>query len=187
VKVPAEDALRCFHQHQTPKPVTLMSIRSRIGNSISFIGLILFVLAAIVLSEAEAESPARPIAFAIGGVSLALLAGGAWLWSSGGTPSQPSVVASQSPKLKMLGGIPGLILLLVPMKSPDLMPRFIGVALMAVTLAGFLEWGIDRKFPSAKGSWDRLRRWQKLVVSIVVIVVAFFAFVAIAMLVAKVV
>jgi hypothetical protein len=155
---------------------------SRIGNSIFFIGLMLSALAAIVFSASDGG--AGSVAALIGGVSLLLMMIAGWLWTSA-DDNQGTPLSRQSPRVKLLSGIPGLVLILLPMNSVDRVQRFLGFALLAVAFAGALELLLDRKFPSAKGEWERLHAWKKVGLSTVVIVAAFSIFGATAMLIAK--
>ena len=155
---------------------------NRPGNTLFFLSLVLLTLAAIVLSMGE--EGVRPIAFTIGGLALVMVVISIWQWGRRGA-SPPSELSSLPPKLKLLGGIGGLALVLIPADPANKPQQFLGLALIAVAIVGAVEMLIDRKFPSLKGKWDGMRPWKKSVGSMLVLVLAFMIFGAIAMLIAN--
>lgn len=159
-----------------------MPSQSRIGNSIFFIGLTLLALAAIVYSMSEGN--AGTISAIIGGASLLLMVIGGWLWNK---PDHKQVdsLSRQTPRLKLLALIPGLLLVCLPVSSTGRELQFLGFALLAVAFVGALELLLDRKWPSAKDSWERLAAWKKIGISMVVIAAALFVFGAAAMFIAR--
>ena len=155
---------------------------SRVGNSVFFVGLTLLALAAIVFSMSDGS--AGHISALIGGSSLVLMVIGGWLWNK---PDHGRVhsITRQTPMVKLLALIPGLLLVCLPTSSVDRGNRFLGLALLAVAFVGALELLLDWKWPSAKDGWDRLPAWKKIGISTVVIVAAFLVFGATAMIVAR--
>jgi hypothetical protein len=163
-----------------------MALRNRSGNSVFFIGLVLLVPAAMAFFEPDANL--ELIGLAIGCLSLLFMAIGAWLWTTAGGASEHSELSTLSPKAKLVAGIPGLIFLLLSMNSTNGVQGvqgFLAMGLLAVAIAGGVELVIDRKFPNAKASWDQSHPLKKVAWSTIVIVVAFLAFGAIAMLIGR--
>jgi hypothetical protein len=151
--------------------------KSRIGNSVFFIGLILLVLA-VVVWEATDEY-ANGLVFAIGSIALACMGLGAWLWNRPSPGGSQSTLSRSSPKHKLLAGVAGLGLWLALLLggSNDIKAKFVAMALVAYGLVGGLEILIDKRYPTLKPGWDAMGAWKKILISTAVIIASFAVFI----------
>ena len=151
--------------------------KSRIGNSVFFVGLILLVFAAIVWDAADRQANWPVIA--IGSVALACMGIGGWLWNHPSPNDSRSTLSQSPPKYKMLAGAAGLVMWIALHLggSDDIKGTFVAMTLVAYGVVGGLELLMDEHFPTLKSNWDAMGAWKKISISTVVIIVSFVFFI----------
>lgn len=152
----------------------------RIGNTIFFIGLIFLALAGIV---------GHPLCIPIGIASILLLILGGWLLSKPGSNTKPEKLplSQKPPVYKLLAAIPA-VLLIAYSQLFEVEAGFagnVGLFLLAYASVGVVEIQLDKRMPNAKGKWDSMAGWKKLLISMVIIVFALTLFLSLMPLVAK--